>query len=61
MSVDRFATALRRLACRKCGSVSGIEEKDGSQCDGMPGITYRVCMNCGHAQPVTKRLRKERL
>jgi hypothetical protein len=59
--MDAFERARRRSSCRKCGAYVGLEQKDGSQCDGMPGVNYKVCNNCGHAQPITKRLRKEKL
>jgi hypothetical protein len=59
--MDNFERKLRRMACRKCGNVRGIEERDGKDCGGLPGIRYRVCDNCGHAQPITKRPRKEKL
>jgi Pyruvate/2-oxoacid:ferredoxin oxidoreductase delta subunit len=44
----------RNLRCRKCGAM-GLKELDGSKCDGMPGITYKVCDGCGNCQPITKR------
>lgn len=44
-TVDAFERNQRRSACRKCGATAGIEEKDGSKCDEMPGVTYRVCNN----------------
>lgn len=47
--------------CRKCGNSLGITVEDGSKCGGMPGVKYRVCNSCGHAQPITKPPRKERL
>lgn len=59
--MDAFEKGLRRIACRKCAATLGLVEKDGKDCGGMPGITYKVCNNCGHAQPKTKRQRKERL
>ena len=45
----------RRNNCRKCGAATGVEERDGSTCGGLPGLKYRMCNNCGHAQPITKR------
>jgi len=51
----------RARGCKKCGAIFGLEVVDGSKCDGLPGINYRLCLNCGHAQPLTKRARKERL
>lgn len=59
--MDAFERNQRRNSCRKCGATRGIKDKDGKDCDGMLGVTYRVCNNCGHAQPKTKRPRKERL
>ena len=47
--MDKLTRALRRMACRRCGNVSGITTVDGKDCGGMPGFSYRVCGNCGHA------------
>lgn len=41
--------------CRKCANPTATELKDGSQVGGLPGIQYRCCNSCGHAQPITKR------
>ena len=51
----------RAITCRKCGQSGALEIVDGSKCDGMPGINYKVCGGCGHAQPITKRPRREKL
>lgn len=59
--MEVYLRSLRRAACRKCGANSGLSEQDGRDCDGMPGVTYKVCNNCGHAQPKTIRPRKEKL
>ena len=45
-------------ACRKCGGMYTTDEKDGSQCDGLPAVTYKVCRQCGHVTAKAKRLRK---
>lgn len=59
--MDAFERNQRRTACRKCGATVGLAVKDGKDCDGMPGINYRVCNNCGHAQPLVTRPKKEKL
>lgn len=46
--------ARRRNNCSKCGS-SEVVERDGSECDGLPGICYRVCMGCGYTTAKNKR------
>lgn len=56
-----FERNQRRNACRKCSATIGLTEMDGAKGDGMPGIIYRVCGSCGHAQPKTTRPRKEKL
>lgn len=50
----------RNLRCRKCGGMS-LYDRDGSECGGMPGLTYKVCGSCGTAQPITKRPKREKL
>lgn len=50
-------TGPRVVKCRKCGS-SSVERVDGSQCGGMPGITYTNCRGCGYAHAHTRRPRK---
>ena len=50
----RRSNQRRNLTCRKCGAM-GLEEVDGSRCEGMPGITYKVCNGCGEARAITKR------
>lgn len=53
------ASFRRHYCCRNCGA-AGVEVKDGSRCGGMPGLNYKYCAGCGHAQPLTKRMsRKE--
>lgn len=59
--MDTFERAKRRNSCRGCGAYQGIVEKDGKDCDGMPGVKYKVCNNCGHAQPITKKAPKVKL
>jgi ribosomal protein L40E len=54
-------TGPRLERCRKCAATSGLVTLDGSKCDGMPGVNYRVCNNCGHAKPITARRRREKL
>lgn len=48
-------------ACTKCGGMYTTTEMDGSKCDGLPGITYKVCGNCGRATAKTPRKGKNRL
>jgi hypothetical protein len=61
MDRDERREAARRQhnACPKCGGMYTEEEVDGSKCDGMPGITYKVCGACGNSRPKTKRQRKD--
>lgn len=40
--------------CRSC-SQSGVVEKDGGECGGLPGVKYRVCNGCGAAHAITRR------
>lgn len=51
----------RGMTCRKCGGFGTQRKRDGSEVGGMPGITYKECSSCGHAQPITKRPRREKL
>ena len=57
---DKRKEAARRghHACVQCGGMYSTDEVDGSKCDGLPGITYEVCRNCGHARAKTKKQRR---
>ena len=59
-SDDRREAARRgHHACTNCGGMYTTTEQDGSKCGGLPGITYKVCGNCGHATAkVPRRSRK---
>lgn len=57
----REANQRRAISCRKCGAFGQLRERDGSEVGGMPGLKYKECGACGHAQPITKRPRREKL
>lgn len=47
---DRREAARRgHHACVGCGGMYTTDEVDGKDCGGLPGITYKVCRNCGRA------------
>ena len=55
-SDDRKVAARRgHHACMGCGGMYTTSEVDGAECGGLPGITYKVCGNCGHTRAKTKR------
>lgn len=37
----RIRNQLRPIQCRRCGGL-GTRTEDGSTCDGMPGLLYRL-------------------
>lgn len=49
----RTANFRRFHCCKKCGSPC-LETVDGAKVGGMPGINYRYCGACGHANPIVK-------
>lgn len=48
------------IKCPKCGS-KAIDERDGAEVGGFPGITYRVCPGCGWSGAITKKTPKRDL
>jgi hypothetical protein len=46
---------LVRMRCKACGALNVGNEKDGKDCAGLPGVTYKVCNSCGFAQPTLRR------
>jgi ribosomal protein S27AE len=49
---------VRKGDCPKCG---GNFKPPAEHPNGLPGILYHECYNCGYAQAITKRPRRERL
>ena len=47
--------------CQQCGGMYTTDEVDGSKCAGLPGITCKICRQCGRATAKTTRHKKERL
>jgi hypothetical protein len=62
-SRDQRREAARRghHACKTCGGMYTTEEKDGKDCGGLPGITYKVCSGCGYTTAKTTRARRSKL
>jgi hypothetical protein len=56
----RRAAFLKAHGCKACKQVGTRIERDGSACDGMPGVKYLVCQSCGYADPQVKRPRRPR-
>jgi ribosomal protein L37E len=57
----RFRQKNRSIICRRCGAL-GTHERDGKDmADGFPGIKYKVCGSCGHAEAKTARQKRDRL
>jgi hypothetical protein len=50
----------RRAGCSKCGSTN-VYFADGSKCDGLPGLIYKVCPGCGNASATKRKSVKEQL
>jgi len=48
---------------RKCGSCGalGLEERDGAEVGGLPGLRYKVCNGCGWSRAITVRPKREKL
>lgn len=61
--IDKRRDAARRghNACINCGGMYTTTEVDGKDCGGLPGITYKVCGNCGHTSAKVRRQRKNKL
>ena len=57
MESDQRKEAARKghHACKGCGAMYSTVLKDGKDCDGLPGITYKVCTGCGRATAKVKR------
>jgi len=57
----RFRQRNRAIICRRCGAMPTtiIDGKDFA--DGFPGIKYKVCGSCGHAEAKVARQKRERL
>jgi len=44
---------MRATRCQKCNN-RNLQERDGSQVGGMPGIKYQCCDACGWSRAITK-------
>lgn len=57
----RFRRKNRAIICRRCGAF-GTTIMDGKEfAYGMPGLKYKVCGSCGHAEAKTAPRRREKL
>jgi hypothetical protein len=54
-----FEARTRHLRCHQCGGMD-LQEREGSDTFGLPGVTYAVCAACGWSQAKTKRSRRRR-
>jgi hypothetical protein len=54
--IAKEAAFRREHGCPKCNAT--LEDLDGSQCGGFPGVPYRRCNACGYVVARPKRPRK---
>lgn len=59
--LDKRKEAARRghHGCKQCGGMYTTTEVDGKDCGGLPGITYKVCRNCGRATAKVSRRKQK--
>ena len=54
--IAKAASFKRNYCCPQCGQA--VEEVDGKEVGGFPGIVYKRCNGCGWCMAKTKRPRK---